>query len=201
MPWPTPPPPTQVVQLTPDLPLLPGSDPMILGAYQWALAHSPSLQQVVSQLPGADRKARYRLVPGLDPDYGSLLVGAPGDIYEIDIRVTTLPWIRCGDAIEPWIASAIYLALETATNGRWRETGDKQKLRFTHETRQGAFALQAKVRTELMAADPERLKDLPDGELLFRYGFQPGVYPPSHSRRMPEFSRTPTRRGLPKGMR
>jgi hypothetical protein len=180
--------------------MLPGSDSMIFGTYQWALAHSPSLQALLRQLAVADKKARYRLVPGLDPNYGSLLVHPTDEMYDIDIRVSILAWRRCGDALEPWIASALFLALETASKGNCRETSNPQHLHFVSETRKGAFAFQAKVRQELAASDPERLKDLPDGLLLHSYGFKPGVYPVSGSKKSPDFSRLPRCRLLPNGV-
>lgn len=192
-------PPPQAVQPAAELPLLPGSDPIIIGAFQWALAHSPSLQQVVRQLPGADRKARYRLVPGMAHNYGELRIRPLEDIYDIDIVVPILAWTRCGDALEPWVASALFVALETASKGRYKETGDPQHLRFIGKTREEAFAFQAKVREELASADPVRMTDLPDGQVIFRYGFKPGTYPPSISRDAPRFSKIPRRRPLPPG--
>src|SRR5512133_570815 len=193
-------PPPQAVQRAAELPLLPGSDAIILRAFQWALAHSPSLQQVVRQLPGADRKARYRLVPGMAPNYGELRIRPLEDIYDIDIVVPILAWSRCGDALEPWVASALFLALETASKGRYKETGDPQHFHFIGKTREGAFAFQAKVREELALADPVRMKDLPDGQLIYRYEFKPGTYPPSASRDVPRFSKAPVRRPLPPGV-
>lgn len=154
-----------------ELPLLPGSDPMVLSAYTWALHHSPSLAEAVRKLAKAERKARYRLVPGLDPNYGRLLVLVTDHDYEIDLQVPILAWNRCGDALEPWIASVIYLALETAERGKLRETRDPNHFRFERDTMRGAFAFQAQVRKELAAADPERLKDLPDGERLYQAQF------------------------------
>lgn len=158
-----------------ELPLLPGSDPMVLNAYHWALHHSPSLQEVVRKLVKAERKARYRLVPGLDKNYGRLLVLVTNDEYEVDLQVPILAWNRCGDALEPWIASAVYLALETAGKGRFRETSDPNYFRFEQDTMRAAFDFQAQVRKELAAADPSRLKDLPDGEQLYSSGFPPTV--------------------------
>jgi hypothetical protein len=198
---PAPPPSVQAPQAAPELPLLPGSDPLIFGTFQWAVAHSPSLQQLVRQLAAADRKARYRLVPGLDQNYGRLRIQAIEDTYDIDIEVPILAWRRCGDGLEPWIASALFLAMETASKGKYRETSDPQHLHFVNETKNAAFAFQAKVRKELAASDPERLKGLPDGEVLFRFAFLPGLYPPSGSTAMPRFSVKPDRRGLPAGVR
>ena len=154
-----------------ELPLLPGSDPMILGVYQWTVAHSPSLQQVVRQLARAERKARYRLMPGLDLNYGRLVVEATGEAYDIDIQVAVLPWRRCGDALEPWIATAVFLALEAASKGDLQVTHDSHRLTFLNQTRAAAFAFQAKVRKELVMADPLRLKGLPDGLVIFQRGF------------------------------
>ena len=125
MPLQSPPPPVQITQAQAEMPLLPGSDPVILAVFQWALAHSPSLREVVRQLPAADRKARYRLVPDLDANYGNLRIQATGDLYHIDIGVSFLDWSRCGDALEPWVATALFLALETARHGKVRETGER----------------------------------------------------------------------------
>jgi hypothetical protein len=61
--------------------------------------------------------------------------------------------------------------MKTASEGGFRQTRDPNRLQFLEKTRFEAFAFQAKVRKELMAADPERLKDLPDGSVLFRRGF------------------------------
>ncbi|MCE1203130.1 MAG: hypothetical protein LWW79_00765 [Holophagaceae bacterium] len=196
MPLQTPPPPAQITLAQVEMPLLPGSDPVILAAFHWTLLHSPSLRGVVSQLPAADRKARYRLVPDLDSNYGYLRIQATGDLYHIDIGVSFLGWSRCGDALEPWVATALFLALQTARHGKVRETGNPQALRFIRETQAEAFAFQAKVREELAAADPVRMKDLPDGELLYKHAFKPGVYPPAASKDIPRFSQTPTRRPL-----
>lgn len=200
MPTYLPPPPPPAVQAVSELALLPGSDPMILGTFQWTLAHSPSLQEVVRKLPAADRKARYRLVPGLLQNYGGLRVRPLEEIYDIDIEVPILAWSRCGDALEPWVATAFFLALETASKGKHKETGDPQHLLFIRETRDGAFAFQAKVREELAAADPARMKDLPDGLVLYNHAFQPGLYPPAGSKLGIRFSMTPKRRALPDGV-
>ncbi|MBK7293766.1 MAG: hypothetical protein IPI84_08320 [Holophagaceae bacterium] len=200
MPLQSPPPPVQIIQAQAEMPLLPGSDPVVLAVFQWALANSPSLREVVRQLPAADRKARYRLVPDLDANYGNLRIQATGDLYHIDIGVSFLGWSRCGDALEPWVATALFLALETARHGRVRETGNPQALRFVWETKAEAFAFQAKVREELAAADPVRMRDLPDGELLYKHAFRPGVYPPAASKEIPRFSKIPKRRPLPDGV-
>jgi len=193
MPIPLPPPPPQAVQAAAELPLLAGSDPLVFGTYQWTLAHSPSLRHLVQQLAHAEPKARYRLVPGLDLNYGRLAVLATEAGYEIDIQVPVLAWNRCGDALEPWIASALYLALETASKGKLKETGDPHHLHFLDETMQAAFDFQTKVRKELAVADPERLKDLPDGARLYRLGFRPVPLAPGSSR-------VPARRPLPPGL-
>jgi len=196
----TPPqPPAQAMQATVEMPLLPGSDSMILETFQWTLAHSPSLQEVVRKLPGADRKARYRLVPGLLQNYGALRIRPLDDIYHIDIEVPVLAWLRCGDALEPWVATAIFLALETASKGKHKETNHPQHLLFIRETRERAFAFQARVREELTAADPLRLKDLPDGQVIYGFAFQAGRYPPAGSKPVVRFSQTPKRRALPGG--
>lgn len=165
------PPPPAAVYSSEELPLLPGSDPLILAAYQWTVAHSPSLQQVVRQLTKVERKARYRLTPGLDLNYGRLLVSTTEEEYHIDIQVPILPWRRSGDALEPWIASALFLALEIASKGEFRDTHDPDKYRFFKKTRFAAFAFQAKVRQEIFAFDPDRLRDMPDGSILFQQGF------------------------------
>lgn len=164
---------------------------MILGTYRWTLARSPSLQQVVLRLASAEPKAKYRLVPGLDQNYGSLVIKATGEGYEVDVRVPILAWSRCGDALEPWIASALFLAMETASKGKLKETDDPNHLRFLRDTMQAAFDFQAKVRSELVAADPLRLKDLPDGASLYRSGYRPGSGSPQ----------APLRRPLPDGLR
>lgn len=183
------PPPAEVYSMA-ELPLLPGSDPLLLDVYRWTLAHSPSLQQVVRHLAKAERKARYRLVPGLDVTYGRLLIITADDEYQIDIQVPVLPWRRCGDALEPWIATALFLAMETATTGDVRETRHPHQLRFIKKTELAAFAFQAKVKKELMDYDPGRLKDLPDGSLLYQRGFPP----------VPGASKSPSRRLLPHGL-
>jgi len=199
MPLQSPPPPVPITQAQVEMPLLPGSDPVILAVFHWALVHSPSLREVVRRLPAADRKARYRLVPDLDANYGNLRIQATGALYHIDIGVSFLGWSRCGDALEPWVATALFLALETAQHGNVRETGNPQALRFILETKADAFAFQARVREELAAADPVRMKNLPDGELLYKNAFRPGVYPPAGSKDLPRFSQTPKRRPLPEG--
>jgi hypothetical protein len=155
------------------LPMLPGSDPLILSTYTWTLAHSPSLQELVRKLILAERKARYRFVPGLEHRYGRLLVLVTEQEYEIDIQVPILAWNRCGDALEPWIASALYLAYESASKGKLEETANPNAFHFLKETMRAAFAFQEVVRRELVAADPERLKDLPNGESVYRSGFLP----------------------------
>ncbi|HJW43149.1 MAG TPA: hypothetical protein VJ463_01755 [Geothrix sp.] len=155
------------------LPMLPGSDPLIHSTYTWTLAHSPSLQDLVRKLILAERKARYRFVPGLEQRYGRLVVLVTKQEYEIDIQVPILAWNRCGDALEPWIASALYLAYETASKGKLEETANPNHFHFLKETMRAAFAFQGMVRRELVAADPERLKDLPDGERLYESGFRP----------------------------
>lgn len=172
-----PPPPTPGLQApaAANLPLLPGSDPLILGTYTWALAHSPSLRELVGRLGAAERKAVYRLVPGLDANLGRLLVRPTEAVYEIDVQVPVLAWHRCGDALEPWIATALFLALEAAGGGRYRETRDPHHLVFSPDALRAAFVFQAQVRRELAAADPVRLADLPDGRHLFEAGFPPAA--------------------------
>ncbi len=181
----------QAADSTAILPLLPGSDPLVLVTYQWAVAHSSSLGQLVRLLATVEPRARYRLMPGMDPNYGRLIVHPTKDGYEIDIEVSTLAWSRCGDALEPWIASALFLAFETASKGRFGVTDDSHHLRFLNESMQAAFEFQAKVRKELVASDPERLKDLPDGAQLYRSGFRP--------RRVS--NGVPERRALPSGLK
>jgi len=168
-----PPPPSEILVAPAAVPLLPGSDPLMLGTYRWTLAHSPSLQKVVRQLAAAERKARYRLVPGLNPNFGGLLVRVTPEAYEIDLQVSMLAWSHSGDALEPWVATTLFLALEAASKGKLKETGDPQHLHFLDATKQAAFAFQDQVRKELALADPERLKDLPNGARLFELGFRP----------------------------
>lgn len=186
-----PPAPPQALQVLTEMPLLPGSDPMLLGAFQWAFKHSPSLSQLVQRLVLAERKARYRFVPGLDSNFGRLVVEPTRDGYDIDIEVPIIAWNRCGDALEPWIASSLLLAFETASKGRLLETRDPKHFQFLRETMEAAFAFQAKVRKELVAADPERLKDLPDGQRLYESGYRPS----------PFVNGSPRRRALPDGLK
>jgi hypothetical protein len=80
--------------------------------------------------------------------------------------------------------------METATTGDVRETRHPHQLKFINKTRFAAFAFQAKVKKELMVYDPDRLKGLPDGSLLYQRGFPP----------VPGTSKSPSRRSLPLGL-
>lgn len=163
----------------PELPLLPGSDPQILGTYKWTVAHSPSLQVVVRELVRAERKARYRLCVGLDASYGRLLVRPTKEEYHIDIQVPILAWARCEDALEPWIAMSLYLARTIATEGALSKGSDPYSLGFPKKTKSAAFEFQKIIRNEIVISDPVRLKDLPDGLALFESGFiLPPPFPP-----------------------
>ncbi|WP_306591161.1 hypothetical protein [Geothrix sp. 21YS21S-4] len=170
-----------------ELPMYPGSDPMILATYRWVLAHSPSLREVVRRLARADKKARFRLVPGLGDRYDFLITPTPVD-YEIEIQVPILGWTRCEDALEPWIASSLFLALEVVEKERYRDRSARGYLAFLDGSLHGSFVFQRKVRQELQAVEAERLKDLPDGPGLYRSGFRPS----------PQWNRQ--RRALPDGV-
>ncbi|HJV47808.1 MAG TPA: hypothetical protein VJ549_00905 [Geothrix sp.] len=157
---------------TAELPLLPGSDPMILETYKWTLAHSPSLQELVKKLALADRKAKYRLCPGLEPNYGKIVIHPTAEDYHIDIQVPTTPWARYGDALEPWIASALFLACEIAVHGAIRDATDSYCLVFYKKSEKAAFAFQKEVRKEIEHADPVRLQNLGTGLELFHTSFK-----------------------------
>ncbi len=103
-------------------------------------------------------------------------------------------------SLEPWVATAFFLALETASKGKYKETKDPQHLLVIRETREKAFAFQAKVREELTTANPARMKDLPDGLLIYNYAFKPGRYPVPDSQQKPKFDLIPKRRVLPDGV-
>ncbi len=182
------PPAQQATAAMPELPLLPDSDPMLLGAYQWTVAHSPSLQAVVRQLATTDKKAHYRLVPGLDAKF-SLTVSPTQDGYEINVEVPVLAWSQCGDAVEPWIASALFLMLEAISKEKYREQSGSKSYALLRESVSASFAFQNRVKKELVAADPERLRDLPDGRALYESRFRP--------RSSASPSERPARRALP----
>lgn len=184
------PPPIQAPNPVPELPLQPGSDPLILGAYRWTVTHSASLQGVVRQLAAADRKARYRLLPGLGDRFSFTIAARDGE-YQIDIEVPILAWTRCGDALEPWIASSLFLVLEVVSREKYRADPDPHRYFFTKSSIRASFAFQREVRKELQAMDPVRLKDLPDGAVIYDSGFQA---PASLRER-------PWRRPLPDGWR
>jgi len=184
MPIPCSPPAHQVVQSAPELALLPGSDPVILGSYQWTLDHSPSLQQVVQELVRTDRKARYRFVPGLDNRY-TFLVRPTAREYEIDIEVPMLAWRQCGDALEPWIASTLFLVLEVVKKEQYRTFADGNHLSFLKGSIAASFAFQRKVKDELEKADPVRLKDLPDGASIYASRFEPARWRNRQQRWLP----------------
>lgn len=183
------PPSLEAAQARAELPLVPGSDPLILSAYRWTVAHSASLQGVVRQLAAADRKARFRLVPGLGTRYGFLISPTQGE-YQIDIEVPILAWSRCGDALEPWIASSLFLAWEVIRKEQYRAGSTPYHYYFIKDSIRASFAFQRLVRKELLAADPVRLKDLPDGALIYESGFQ--LAPPDRG--------GPARRALPDGV-
>lgn len=178
------PPVQQVVETATELPLAPGSDPLILDAYRWTLAHSPSLQQVVQQLVGADRKARYRLLPGLDPQY-TFLITPTNQEYEIDVRVPVLGWRVCGDALEAWIASTLFLVLEVVKDEKYRAHGGKEPMTFLRGSIAASFAFQNRVKQELEKADPGRLKDLPDGARIYATQFVPDRWRSRKQRALP----------------
>lgn len=178
------PPVQQVVETVTELPLAAGSDPVILDAYRWALAHSPSLQQVVQQLAGADRKARYRLLPGLDPQY-TLLITPTNQEYEIDVRVPVMGWRVCGDALEAWIASTLFLVLEVVKDEKYRTRGGKEPMAFLRGSIAASFAFQHRVKQELEKADPGRLKDLPDGARIYAAQFNPHRWSSRKQRALP----------------
>jgi len=173
----------------PELPLLPGSDPQLLETYRWTLAHSQSLQAVVRELARAERKARYRLCVGLDASYGRLFVRPTDEEYHIDIQVPILGWARCEDALEPWIASSLYLARIVATEGALTRASEPYSLNFPKKTKSAVFAFQKIIRSELAVSDPVRLGNLPDGLELLASGF----YPPT----LPMRKLRPPRRPLP----
>lgn len=184
-----PPPPAEVLQARPEASFFAGSDPLLLGVLRWTLGHSPSLAKVVDRLLLAEPKARYRLTQGLDKNYGRLLVAADAEFIRVEIQVPMLPWVRCGDAVEPWLATAISLALATAERGDLRGTPDPNRFKFLAPTKNAAFALQKQVRKELEATDPVRFKNMPYGWTLYETGF-----------RSPPGAKPPTRRPLPPGL-
>jgi len=167
------PPVQQAKNLTPELPMFPGSDPEILAAYEWTLAHSPSLQQVVRKLANSDKKARYRLISGGLATRYNMTVTAIDEGYVITIVVPVLGWMRCEDALEPWIASALFVALEVINKENYIERTRWKSHSILTKSVNASFVFQQKVRDEIIAADPERLKNLPDGVLLYRWGFPP----------------------------
>lgn len=177
-----PPPPPAVIHSI-ELPLLPGSDPQVLAAYRWAVAHSPSLREVVRRLALSDRKASYRLLPGFSTFI--LQVAPRGNGYEVEVEVPILAWTHCGDALEAWVASALFIALEVIDREQYRAAPRQIRLAILDASVRSAFPFQRQVKRELQAADPERLKDLPDGWTLYQSHFTP-----PHSER-------PARRPLP----
>lgn len=165
-------PPPQASNSVSELPLLPGSDPLVLGAYRWTVVHSVSLQEVVRQLAAADTKARFRLLAGLSEKY-DFTIFTTNDGYQIDIAVPVLAWTRCGDALEPWIASSLFLALEVVRKEKYRSNPDSNQHSFLQESIWDSFKFQGRVRKELLISDPVRLKDLPDGSSLYKSRFRP----------------------------
>jgi hypothetical protein len=153
-------------------------------AYQWTLEHSPSLQQVVQELVHSDRKARYRLVPGLDDRY-TFLVRPTAREYEIDVEIPILAWRQCGDALEPWIASTLFLVLEVTKKEQYRTFADENHLAFLKGSIAASFAFQRKVKDELVKADPMRLKDLPDGARIYASRFEPARWRSRQQRWLP----------------
>ena len=184
------PPPQQAPHSVVELPLLPGSDPLILGVYQWTVAHSLSLQEVVRQLAAADLKARYRLIPGLSGRYGSTIY-ATSDGYQIDVEVPILAWSQCGDALEPWVASSLFLALEVVSKERYRVNSNPHIYSFIQGSIHASFIFQNRVRKELLITDSVRLKDLPDGASIYESGFRPTSTTQGK----------PSRRSLPNGLK
>ncbi|NTV74669.1 MAG: hypothetical protein HGA66_10735 [Holophaga sp.] len=182
-----PPPPAEVLQVRPEWPVFAGSDPLLLGVLGWTLDHSPTLARVFDRLLKAEPKARYRLTQGFDKNYGRLVVRSDDEFIHVEIQVPMLAWKRCGDAVEPWLATAIFLAATTAERGDLRGTPNPDHFKFLSVTRNAAFALQKEVRKELEAADPVRFKDMPYGWTLYVNGFraEPGRTRPSQQRPLP----------------
>jgi hypothetical protein len=194
------PPAQQVVEAATELPLAPGSDPLILDAYRWTLAHSPSLQQVVQQLARTDRKARFRLLPGLEKKY-TFWITPTDQEYEIDVEVPVLGWRVCGDALEAWIASSLFLVLEVVKDEKYRVHGSREPMTFLRGSIAASFAFQNRVKEELEKADPGRLKDLPDGARIYAAQFDPRRWSSRRQRALPGGlpSEGPSRQGRAAG--
>lgn len=178
------PPVQQTTNPTTELPLFPGSDPEILAAYEWTLAHSPSLQQVVHQLANSDQKARYRLIPGYGTRYNMVVTPINGE-YIISIEVPILAWEHCEDALEPWIASALFVALEVINKEKYLERAKGKSHSILTSAINASFIFQRKVKIELALADPKRLKDLPDGARIYESGFRPTRFRFQNKKRLP----------------
>jgi len=147
------------------------SDPMLMDLFRWLLARLPSLQKVVIELVKAEPKALFRLMPDFEVRYGRMTLAKTATHYEITLLVPVLPWTRAHDALEPWVASTVFLALGAARRGGVRGTRDPQTYRWDPQAEQQAFAFQAQVRAELRSLDPSRYGDLPDGQKLYQKGF------------------------------
>ncbi|WP_285724091.1 hypothetical protein [Geothrix rubra] len=124
------------------------------------------------QLAAADGKARYRLLPGLGARFEFTVSAADGE-YQVNIEVPILAWTRCHDALEPWIASSLFLALEVISKEKYRGNPNPHQYVFLPSSIRASFDFQSQVRRELQAIDPLRLKDLPDGARLYNLGFPP----------------------------
>lgn len=144
---------------------------MLMDSFQWMLSRLPGFQKVVIELANAEPKAYYRLVPDLKVSYGRMTLAKTSTHYEITLLVPVLPWSRSHDALEPWVASTVFLALDAARRGGVLSTRDPQTYHWDTEVQQHTFAFQTQIRAELRILDPNLYGDLPDGLKLFKKGF------------------------------
>jgi hypothetical protein len=193
----------------PQLPWFGDSDPRLMRVYEWTLAHSETLRRVVAKLPRAEPKARFRLQPGGEVSYGKLLVQRTKDTYDLTLVVPVKAWQVCGDALEPWVASTFFLALECAERGEVNSTRSPRHYTVSNQTGNRLFAFQSRVRFELAREDSVRLGGIPDsGRALFesRFSGKPATLSDVDNGTAYKFKgkvilwRTPDRRPLPENL-
>ncbi|HJV49584.1 MAG TPA: hypothetical protein VJ549_09950 [Geothrix sp.] len=139
------------------------SDPRLMRIFEWTLAHSASLRRVVARLPVAEPKARFRLLPGREAPLGELLLVRTEETYDLTLLVPVNGWEKYGDALEPWVASTFFLALDCAERGEVNPTGRPRSFTVTSEVYSRLSTFQYEVRAELAREDPERLDIMPVG--------------------------------------
>ncbi|HJV49582.1 MAG TPA: hypothetical protein VJ549_09940 [Geothrix sp.] len=135
--------------------------------YEWTVAHSASLRRVVARLPQVEPKARFRLQPGKEATFGQLLLTRTQETYDLTLLVPVRGWEEGGDALEPWLASTFFLALDCAERGEVHATGVGRGYGISSQVEDRLSAFQYTVRAELAEADPARLSTMPVGGQAF----------------------------------